>query len=140
MKYFSSKVEEERCRTQINEFLTSLTGKNWGKIQSILSSDAVISWGPYTFNGREEIITWAKELLELFPILIFQEKSLEVHGTNARIEFVITFTTPSEQKGFLPCVITYSFKDNIINNLNFGLMPGILVIEKKAIEKGKSTK
>ena len=138
MRFFGSKLEE-RYKTQIYSFLTALSGKDWEKLQSFLSDNTTLSWGPYTFDGREQILTWAKELLELFPTMGFQEKALEVRGTTAKHEFIIVFITSDGQKGFLPCIGNYNFKDDIINNLKISLLPGVLAVDGKDMEKIKPT-
>lgn len=135
MRFFGSKVEN--YKKQVYNFLTALGNKDWEKFQAILSENAVLMWGPYIFNNREQILKWAKELHELFPTLGFQEKSLEVSGTTVKHDFIIVFISSNDQKGLLPCSGIYSFKDSVITEIKISLLPGVLAVEKKDLERIK---
>jgi hypothetical protein len=124
-------------RKYIYSFCQALTSKNIDVLQSLLTYDTIFSWGPYRFEGKDSILNWAKELWELFPVMAFQEKSLEVYESNAKHEFVIAFTTPEGRKGWLPCIGVYKFKDNKITQLDVKLLHGYVAVNRDEIERVK---
>ena len=137
MRFFGSK-QNDRYKSQVYDFLTSLGVKDWAKLQTFFSVNTELSWGPYIFEGKEKILNWAKELLELFPTIGFQEKALEIHGNTVKHEFIIVFITSNGQKGLLPCIGIYTFKEGLIDNLKITLLPGVLTVDGKDLEKIKS--
>jgi hypothetical protein len=71
----SDYLSEAATRERVHSFCQALTGKNLDKLRILLSDEASLSWGPYDFEGKESIITWAGELFELFPFMTFKEKN-----------------------------------------------------------------
>jgi len=130
-------MSETEIRESVYGFYQALTLRNLDKIQSILSDQALLSWGPYDFEGKEKILKWAEELLELFPFLSFKEKNLEVDGSEAKHEFMIAFLTAKGRKGWLPCEATYTFKDGKIHQVKIKLLHGFLAVSKDEIERVK---
>ena len=111
--------------------------RNLDVLKSILSDDAILSWGPYDFEGVESILTWAGELHDLFPFMAFKEKSLDIKGSTAEHGFMIAFMTSQGRKGWLPCEGTYKFIKDRISRVNVNLLHGFLAVSRDDIERVK---
>lgn len=133
----SGLMSEAVIKERVHSFCQALAGRNLDRIQSLLADQATLSWGPYDFEGKESILTWAKELSELFPFMAFKEKALEVHGATAKHEFMIAFLTPDGQRGWLPCIGTYDFKDGRIQRVKVSLLHGFLAVSRDDVERVK---
>jgi hypothetical protein len=133
----SDYLSEAATRERVHSFCQALTGKNLDKLRILLSDEASLSWGPYDFEGKESIITWAGELFELFPFMTFKEKNLEVQGPSVKHEFLIAFMTSQGQKGWLPCESTYEFNGDKISQVKVNLLHGFLAVNRDDIERVK---
>lgn len=133
----SNYLSEAAVRERVHNFCQALTGKNRDILRNLLSDEASLSWGPYDFDGKERILTWAGDLFELFPFMTFKEKSLEVQGSSVKHEFLIAFMTSSGQKGWLPCESTYEFNGDKISQVKVNLLHGFLAVNRDDIERVK---
>ena len=124
-------------KERVYSFCQALTIKNIENLQTLLTDQVTLSWGPYKFMGKENVLNWVKELWELFPFMTFQEKSLVVNESMAIHEFVIAFMTPEGRKGWLPCEGLYKFKDNKIIQLDVKLQHGYVAVNRDEIERVK---
>lgn len=131
----SEHLSEGATRERVRSFCQALTGKNLDKLRNLLSDEASLSWGPYDFEGKESILTWAEELFELFPFMTFKEKTLEAQGPSVKHEFLIAFMTSQGQKGWLPCKSTYEFKGDLIDRVKVNLLHGFLAISRDDVER-----
>ena len=131
----SEHLSEGATRERVRSFCQALTGKNLDKLRNLLSDEASLSWGPYDFEGKESILTWAGELFELFPFMTFKEKTLEAQGPSVKHEFLIAFMTSQGQKGWLPCESTYEFKGDLIDRVKVNLLHGFLAISRDDVER-----
>ena len=131
----SEYLSETVIRERVYGFCQALSVRNLEKLESLLTDEATISWGPYDFEGKEDILTWAGELHDLFPFMAFKEKSLEVQGPSVKHEFLIAFMTSQGQKGWLPCNSTYEFKGGLIDRANVNLLHGFLAISRDDVER-----
>lgn len=128
-------MSETEKKELVYGFFQALTLKNLDKIRSLFSDEASLSWGPYDFVGKDNVLTWASELFELFPFISFKEKKLEVHESTVEHEFMIAFLTAKGRKGWLPCESTYTFKDHKINQAKIKLLHGFLAVGRDEIER-----
>jgi hypothetical protein len=133
----SREVISQKLKARVYSFYQSLTSKNIDNLQKFFTNEAILSWGPYKFVGKENILSWAKELWELFPILTIQEKSIEVYGTMVKHEFVLAFTTQEGRNGWLPCESLYKFKNDEIFQLDINLKHGYVAVNRDEIERVK---
>ena len=131
----SEYLSETVIRERVYGFCQALSVRNLEKLESLLTDEATISWGPYDFEGKEGILTWAGELHDLFPFMAFKEKSLVVQGPSVKHEFLIAFMTSQGQKGWLPCNSTYEFKGGLIDRANVNLLHGFLAISRDDVER-----
>jgi hypothetical protein len=122
---------------QVYNFLNALASRDAERLQPLLSEDAALYWGPYRFEGRDRILTWARELFDLFPFMVFKEKGMEIHGQTAKHEFLIAFLTPDGRRGWLPCIGLYEFKGDLISRLKIILQHGFLTVSRREIERVK---
>ncbi|MEM2094383.1 MAG: nuclear transport factor 2 family protein [Candidatus Bathyarchaeia archaeon] len=129
------RIGEREIRERVYSFCQALAGRNFERLRGLLAENASLSWGPYRFDGKESILTWAKELFELFPFMAFKEKAFEVQGTTAKHEFMIAFITTDGQRGWLPCEGIYDFEDGLINRLRVKLLHGFLAVSRDDIER-----
>jgi hypothetical protein len=128
-------MSEAETKERVHSLCQALARRDLEKLRGLLTEKAVLSWGPYNFGGRENVLNWAGELFELFPFMSFKEKTLEVHGATAKHEFMIAFLTPNGQKGWLPCEGTYDFEDGLIDRLKVKLLHGFLAVSRDDIER-----
>lgn len=131
----SEYLSETAIRECVHSFCQALSVRNLDKLKSLLTDKASISWGPYNFDGKKSILTWAGELYELFPFMDFKEKILEVHGPSVKHDFLIAFMTSQGQKGWLPCESTYEFKGDLIDRVKIKLLHGFLAISRDDVER-----
>ena len=125
-------------KERVYSFCQALTLRNIENLQGLLSDQATLSWGPYKFVGKDSVLNWAKELWEIFPVITFLEKSLEVNGYTAKHEFVIAFVTPEGRKGWLPCESEYRFNDDKIIQLCVKILHGFVAVNRDEIERVKN--
>ena len=123
-------MSELEIRKSVYDFCQALSARNLEQLGNMLAEEASVSWGPYSFKGKEKILTWAKELYELFPFMTFKENSLEVNGLSAKHDFLIAFLTTQSQKGWLPIHSTYTFKDGRIQRFDAEILHGFLSIKR----------
>lgn len=132
-----SQASEAEVKERVHSFCQALATKNLNKLRDMMGENVSLSWGPYGFEGNENVLTWAKELFELFPFMAFKEASLEVKGPSAKHEFMISFLTTDGQKGWLPCVGSYEFRDGLLKELKVQLLHGWLAVSRDDVEKVK---
>lgn len=132
-----SSLSESEIRASVYGFCQALSARNLEKLRSMLTGEASVSWGPYSFEGKEKILTWAKELYELFPFMTFKENSLKVSGLSAKHDFLIAFLTTQSQRGWLPIHGTYTFKGDKILRFDAELLHGFLSIKNAEVERVK---
>ncbi len=102
-----------------------------------MAEDASVSWGPYKFEGKEKILTWAGELYELFPFMSFKENSLEVSDQTAMHDYLVAFLTAQSQRGWLPIHGSYTFRDSKIHRFEAELLHGFLSIKRADVDRVK---
>ena len=124
-------------KNRVHKFYFALMRNDLSELLSFLSEDSVLWWGPYRFQGKEEIKRWASELREMFPLLFIKEKSLRVEGDHVVHEFLIESVTRDEQRGWLPCVGIYDLNDDLIQSLRIKLLHGWLSVKKDDLERVK---
>lgn len=117
--------------TSIRCFYNSLMDGNIENLISLCTEDAILNWGPYKFEGREEIRTWATELRLLFPKLKIKEVRLFVRENNIAHKFILNVTTPDGRNGWIPCEGVYKFKNSSIDNIKINLSYGSLKIKSR---------
>jgi hypothetical protein len=130
-------LAEGATRERVHSFCQALTGKTLDTLSTLLSDEASLSWGPYDFEGKDNILAWAGELFELFPFMTFKEKNLAVQGPSVKHEFLIAFMTSQGQKGWLPCESTYEFKGGLIDRVKVNLLHGFLAVSRDDVERVK---
>lgn len=130
-------LSEMEIKERVYGFCQALASRNLDKIQDLFAEDATVSWGPYNFEGRENILTWAEELYELFPFMSFKENSLEVTGQTAKHDHLVAFLTAQSQRGWLPIHGTYTFKDGRIIRFKAELLHGFLSIKRADVDRVK---
>ncbi len=130
-------IANQNLALRVYSFYQVLSSKKIDNIQILFNDQAILSWGPYKFVGKENISKWVKELWELFPVLTIQEKSMEVLGSTIKHEFVISFTTSEGRKGWLPCIGLFKFRDGEIIQLDINLKHGYMAVNRDEIERVK---
>ena len=121
-------------RDQVRKFCLALMNNNLSELLRLFSRDPVVSWGPYRFQGKEEIRRWASELGEMFPELFISEKLMEIEGDQARHEFLIESVTRDGRRAWLPCVGTYELEGRRIRSLNIQLLRGWMAVKREDLE------
>ena len=130
-------MTNQNLTLRVYSFYQILVNKKIDNIQILFKDQAVLSWGPYKFVGKDNISKWVKELWALFPTLTIQEKSLEIYGLTIKHEFIISFTTAEGRIGWLPCVGLFKFQDNEIIQLDINLKHGYMAVNRDEIERVK---
>jgi hypothetical protein len=134
------KLSEAQLKEIVYKFCQALSAKNLDVINSLITEDSSISWGPYKFTGKKKINKWVSELFELFPFMSFKEKALALTETTAKHEFMIAFLTTQGRQGWLPCEAYYLFKDGKIAQLQINLLHGFLAVTQEEVERVKPQK
>jgi len=122
-------------RTQVYRFCSALVRNDPEDLLSLLSSDPVISWGPYKFKGESEIKQWISELREMFPILAIKERSMEVKGNKIKHEFLFESITKDGQQAWLPCIGIYELDEGHIRSLDIKILHGWITVKKEDLER-----
>ncbi len=125
-------------KESVHDFCLALSGRNLSRLENTFAENASLHWGPYNFTGRGAIISWAKELYELFPFMSIQHKSIQVHNGLVKQELVIAFLTADKQRGWLPCTAEYSFDEDRIRDLKVTLLNGYLAVSRNDVVGAKS--
>ena len=120
------KLSEAQLKEIVYKFCQALSAKNLDVINSLITEDSSISWGPYKFTGKKKINKWVSELFELFPFMSFKE--------------MIAFLTTQGRQGWLPCEAYYLFKDGKIAQLQINLLHGFLAVTQEEVERVKPQK
>jgi len=130
-------LSEMEIKERVYGFYQALSARDLDKLQDMLAEESSVSWGPYTFEGKDAIMTWAEELYELFPFMSFKENSLEINDSVAKHDFLVAFLTAQNQRGWLPIHGTYTFKDGKITHFEAKLLHGFLSIKSSDIARVK---
>lgn len=120
-------TEGEMEEASVRGICDALVRRDVVKALSFFADDATLTWGPFEFEGRERIKTWIAELEEMFPELIFREKSLKAQRDGATQEFVIEAFIPDGRKALLPGTAIYEFRDGKIKLLRIAISHGYLI-------------
>ncbi len=100
---------------------------------SLFANDAMLSWGPYNFNGLTEIKNWGLELKKNFGELKLIENKIDVKGEKTVQKFVIELSMPNGFRGTLPGIAEYTFKKGKIKRAMINILPGVAFIKRKNI-------
>lgn len=129
------RLSEEEIKATIRSAYRALLSGDVEGMLSFCMKDTTLNWGPFIFKGRAEIRRWAKELRKMFPTMRIRETELTVHGSKATHKFVIDFTAPNGQRGRLPVMAEYNFKDGKIQHIQMTLSLGVLTFDEEEIKR-----
>ena len=104
----------------------SLMTKKAHEVLRYFCDHATVFWGPYSFNGKTEIMDWAEGLLEIFPSLEVEIHNLSISGAKAIHVLVLNSSFQDGRSGFFPCICDYEFEDEKIINAKFSLSYGYI--------------
>lgn len=115
----------------VKDALEGLLKNDRDKVLACISEDAVLSWGPYIFEGRDAIRAWAADLWGVFGEINIAEKSFAVTSGGAQHSLFLVVTARSGQEGMLPIEATYALRDGKIQGFKMGVLPGLLCFDEK---------
>lgn len=121
----------EEFKASIQAFYDALMSKDPDGVLSLCTEDAVLGWGPYSFEGKEEIKRWATELglhfawFRLENVSVAQEKDSVVHRFNIRV------TMPNGQRGWLPVEGKYEFEKGRFRRIWINPSRGYILIKRR---------
>jgi len=122
-------VSEEKNKAVIRSFHRALITNNVDEALSYFTDDAVLIWGPFTFQGKEEIRRWVIELGEMARNLQFGEKSFVIQGNRVTIEFFMGLLTYDGKRGLIPGTGVYEFKNGKFQQIKITLSYGYVLIK-----------
>jgi hypothetical protein len=119
-------MSDQNLVASIEGIWNSLMTKKAFEILRYFCDDATVFWGPYSFNGKKEIMDWAEGLLELFPSFEYEIHNLSVRGGKAIHVLVLKSIFKDGRSGLLPCICDYEFETEKIINAKFSLSYGYI--------------
>jgi len=127
-------MREGEVEEVIRDAYRALVRGDVDRMLSFCTDDVTLDWGPFTFEGEEEVRQWEEELRRMFPEIGILETRLEVHGSTAVHEFIIEVTTPEGRRGILPVTGNYDVKDGKIQRISITLLRGALIVSEAEIK------
>jgi len=121
-------ASDEAAEGLIRSFYEVLTKGNIEALESILTDDAILDFGPFRFEGIGRIGEWAIELRKMFPHLGFKEGSIKTTVDEATSEFVLRVIGVNGVRGRLQCLAKYSVKNGRIRRVSVKPQKGVLEI------------
>jgi hypothetical protein len=106
-----------------------LEGKRIKAMLNSFSENAVLTWGPFEFTGKEEIAKWAGELLDLFTSIHIVDRALTVNEDKVYHEFLIEVVTLDTKKGVMPVSGNYELEREIFQRFDLKPRDSILFLE-----------
>lgn len=122
---------KETARGLIHSFFSTLIDKDVERIGSLCDEGVRLIWGPYVFEGRQEITRWSKEFLTQFSCLKYKETEFKMEGNTASEKMILEITTQKGQTGVIRCEGIFKFKDKKIEMIKFLFSAGVILIEKE---------
>lgn len=113
----SRKDVRASCEHVIKAFYDALIAQDVGSLTLFCTEDATLNWAHYTFKGRKEVENWVTEWGQhFFEVTVDHtymawEKDWIVHRFNLKIR------TSKGQRGWIPGVGKYEFKDGKLHHL-----------------------
>jgi hypothetical protein len=98
------------------------------------SENAVLTWGPFEYKGKQEIKKWVTELLDLFTSIHIVDRVINVKASRVYHEFLIEIVTRDHKKGLMPVTGNYELKGVQIHH--FSLIPrdSILFLDSRTYD------
>ena len=124
-------LSESIARRLIQSFFSTLNNNNVDRIGSLCDEDVILNWGPYIFEGKEQLTRWAKEFFTKFSCIKYKETDFKLEGNTAREKMILEITTQRGQKGVIRCESLLKFKNKKIENIKFVFSTGAILIEKE---------
>jgi len=121
-----SLTEDRATDRLVRSFYDALMTANLETLRSILTEDVVLMFGPYRFQGLNEVGQWAIQLKKIFPHLGFSETSIKTSGNEVTHEFMMKVIGLNKLRGRLPCSGRYSLIDGKIYQIAIKPSEGIL--------------
>lgn len=112
----------------VDSFYDAFASGDVEGLRSTLAEDVVLSFGPFRFEGSDEVAGWLAELKREFPYLDFKEESLKAEEGEIHHKFTLRVIGPNRVRGRLPCLGRYSLKDGKIHRASITTSEGVLEI------------
>jgi hypothetical protein len=128
-------MSEERAKTVARGFWTALVDNDVETMLSYCNEDLTVSWGPYTFNGVEEVRRWAEGLICMFQSLTIVENGISVDGSTVKHVLSFQSSFDDDRRGMLPTSVLYGFVDGMIEKMSVTLSPGTLYITREQVSR-----
>ncbi len=127
-----SEKEAEAC---VLGFYYALKTEDLDKMLALCAEDMSLTWGPFTFKGKEDVKRWAAELWHHFKEIKFARFELHVLREN-RVEsmFDLEATNLNGPRGRLTGAGAFRFKDGKIQDIQINVMGGFIFYKEKDIQ------
>jgi len=120
--------EERAVNRLVRSFYDALMTGNLETLRSILTKDVILTFGPFKFQGLEEVEQWAIQIKKIFPHLGFSETSIKTTGNEITQEFMMKVIGINKLRGRLVCFGRFSLRDGRICQISIKTSEGILDI------------
>jgi hypothetical protein len=115
----------------IRDFWDGLYKRESERAISHFEDDAILIWGPYKFEGKDEIREkWMEEFFKNFNINNIIEKNIALDEMGATHEFVLDLKMIYNARGELSMLAKYDFKDEKIKKLEVEIYDGHVIIKR----------
>jgi len=125
-------LSQEEIIGNIREAYRALARGNIEVFLDLFSENATLTWGPFKFEGKPCIEEWARELLESFTVISFQERSIVVNEDEVKHDYFMTVLNKDSSKGVIEAIAGYRLEGGKIRDLKIDLLDGCVV--RKASE------
>ena len=119
--------------TIVCDLYDALMKDDIGRMLSLLTENAILEWGPFTFEGKERIKQWGTELRQMFIDLSFGLNQLTIKNNVASHNLLMSVTVPGGRRGLMKAMGNYKFKNRKIQNINITILEGILLVSKEEL-------
>jgi len=119
--------KKDRKSMLISKFFDALRNKKIDRIASLIKNDAVLTWGPFTFKGKSEILKWAKEFTEHFEGPILKESYIKIDGDKAFHRVILQIIMRDGGTGQIACLGRYKFVGNKFEQIKITLSWGLYI-------------
>ncbi len=126
--WLAVKVADRGEGAVVDSFYEALRSGNVEVIRSTFAEDAVLTFGPFRFEGREEIVLWAVELKKHFPYLGCSKIGTRTKDDEIFHRFTLRVIGPNRVKGKLQCIGRYLVRDSKIHRALIRGSDGVLEI------------
>lgn len=135
-KLAGKEMMEEQTKDIIHLMYRDLAQGNIKHMLDFFLDDSVLTWGPFRFEGKTGIESWAKDLLQMFAQIGFVEEAIHVSGKEIHQALIIRIVGLDSIKGQIRALATYEIEKGKFKRFEVKLLDGSLFIPDLAKRYG----